>query len=349
MSEPVPPPDVTFRSSSTEITEGQPVNLSWEVIGTSVSRQLSGQGITNPSVDPTGAVTVNPTAQNGQQTFRTYELTVKYLDSNQVVQKIVRNLVITVDPLPLPVIQYFKAGCLSGAGQVVSNTECGLVPTGAAGPTTANYQIYVGKQVYLYWSTLNATDSVTVTRFSGPSQACPNQNGQESPDPLNSCPTDAIVQEVQYILTARNAAGAQTTRSIVFTPEVIPADPPYNPNLIIDSGTVAGPSLVLRLTWNYQKAALNSIVGFRVIRTSHGQDQPAIDLSLTSSPPVCPIPTDPAVTEVTCTYGPLVLTSPNTCSQTFKVAALYSALGGSVLPSNYTVEVALDSCPATGQ
>jgi hypothetical protein len=349
VSEPIPPPEVTLRASSTDITEGQPVNLSWEVIGdTVVSRQLTGNGIINPSVDPTGAVTVLPTTENGQVTFRTYELTVRYRDSNQVIQQVVRNVVVSVTPLPAPVIEYFRAGCLSSAGAVVTNTECGLLSVGSTNPTTTDYRIYVGRQAYLYWRTLNATSVVTVTRFAGSSMVCANRDGLESPDPLNACPTDAIdQQEVQYTLTARNAAGAQTTRSIIFRPEVIPAEPPYNLNLAIIGGTVAGQNLTLRLTWNYQQAALGSIVGFRLIRTSHGQEQPGIDLRLAQLPNLCVTnPNNPS--EVTCTRD-VALTSPDTCSQTFKVAALYRALGGAEVPSDYTYEVVIDSCPVSGQ
>jgi hypothetical protein len=45
----------------------------------------------------------------------------------------------------------------------------------------------------------------------------------------------------------------------------------------------------------------------------------------------------------------VALTSPDTCSQTFKVAALYRALGGAEVPSDYTYEVVIDSCPVSGQ
>jgi hypothetical protein len=306
-----------------------------------------GQGIVNPSVDPTGALTVYPAAQNGQVTFRTYELTVRYRDSNQVIQQIVRNVVISVTPLPAPVIEYFRAGCLSDAGTTVDDAICGLAPTGSSNPTTTDYRIYVGRRAYLYWRTLNATGVVTVTRFAGAATTCSNQDRQQSPEPTNACPTDPIEQqEVQYTLTARNAAGVQTTRSIVFRPEVRPANPPTDLNLIITNGTVAGTNLALNLIWHYPVAEYSSIAGFRIIRTSHGQEQPAIDL-IPPSTTVCPTP-GPTDTAVTCTYG-FSFIAPNTCSQTFRVAALYRALGGGVLPSNYTVEVALDSCPAAGQ
>jgi hypothetical protein len=253
-------------------------------------------------------------------------------------------VVITVNPLPLPSIIYFTASCFGSSGPI-TDTLCGLSqnPTGST-PTSLEYRIYAGKNVYFKWRTESATNNVTIGRFGTTPQSCVNTNGADNPPAGTVCATATITEEVTYILTAFNAAGAQTTRSIVFVPEVQPADPPRNLNLTITSGTVAGNQLTLALTWNYAKDKLSSIAGFRVIRTPSRGQAPVIT-DLTSYPYGCT--TNSSSADETCTFNDTLVGANNTCGQTYQVATLYIGLGGELLASDSTYEVALDSCPTT--
>jgi hypothetical protein len=126
---------------------------------------------------------------------------------------------------------------------------------------------------------------------------------------------------------------------------VKPADPPYGIGINV-TGTVGGPRLDVLLEWKYYSSTLNSIVGFRIKRTSNTGAVTTEDLTPASdycSP-------NPNTGEAACVYTITLLDPPDrTCGQTFQVAALYNGLGGIAVPSDYTYAAAIPSCPSTGQ
>ncbi len=353
VTEPIPAPQVQFDASATNISEGDPVNLSWEVIGDSISRRLEGEGVAGPGItvankDPNGNQIVIPRPYSNTN-FSTYTLTVKYQDSNGNVLSIVRNRLIQISRLPEPAIEYFRASCVSDDGQPQDASFCNLSPTNNSNPqpNTIEYSLWVGKKARLYWLTHNATSIVTVTLApSGTPAPQVNVDDVESPLLPKVYMTDEIPGNRQYILTVSNAAGRETSYSLIFSPIVEPAEPPFGLDVPTQQGTYGGPELTVNIVWKYHKAALSKVIGFRILRRwtlpQPGEETIPVPVSNCTS-------ADPNDPDVTCTYGPLVFNAPQTCGQTFRVAALYKGLNNEPLESYYTNDFGFPSCPYTGQ
>ncbi|CAG0933301.1 hypothetical protein TFLX_02983 [Thermoflexales bacterium] len=338
VTEPIPAPEVTLRASETAINEGESVFLSWEVIGDSTTRVLSGPSLSR-SVEPVDTLEVRP----GQTSV--YSLTVRYRDSAGGTSEVGRNVIITVDLLPRPSIEYFRAGCLSSTGAVVGNDLCGLDTRNSLTENPITYTIWAGNRVRFIWRTIGAVSPVTVTKYAGRTITCSNVDGQESPQAPFDCDSEGILGVERYTLIARNGAGGEVSRDIIFTPDVRPADQPYGIG-IGWNGIVGSPSLSVILNWNYYSSTLSSIAGFRIKRTSNTGVETTIDLRPAAD--YCAIDQDTGV--AACTHT-LILTDPpdRTCGQSFQVAALYIGLGGILEASDYTNMASLPSCPSTGQ
>jgi hypothetical protein len=152
---------------------------------------------------------------------------------------------------PAPVIDYFKARCISGADcSDVENITSGSTPS-----DTMKYRVAAGKKVQVYWLTRNAAQ-VTLNGTS----VTNNVDGQEISSNIGP-----LTQETKLYALKANNPGAQPEwsppRSINFELFV---DPPPPPSDVSGPDLSAGP---ITITWRYPENQLSKTTGFfRVYR-----------------------------------------------------------------------------------
>ena len=343
VTEPIPAPTIdVFSASPAQVDQGKPTLLSWTVSGTPTSISISSPDMSfvKDGLDPVGSLPVTP-QPNSPSSYVTFILTVSYKDSAQKIHQLQRNVVVTVNLAPLPIIEYFRARCVSGV-------DCGAAQL-SDDPTnrTITYQLYTGFDANLFWKTQNAGTLITITQYNAsntPLSPQPHKNvdGQESPNSADPSDLPFTAQQVTdqgryYILTANNTVGGRDIYKLVFQLVTKPPQPPYSIDREIVSGQIGGTTpLSVRITWKYSAAEYAKIIGFRLKRSP----LPYQDINLT--PPPCTL--DANGTDYDCSYTD-ILQPPNTCGIRYAVGALYLDIGGGKKETDYTDEVLLASCP----
>ena len=314
-NEPIPAPTIdTFTVAPSAVDQGSPAILSWTVSGAFTDIAISSPDIVFTPVSGLPAVGSLPTVPGNTGTF---VITVSYKDNAQKVQRIKRNTSVTVSPLPLPSIAYFKAQCDSDPNNPDS---CGLKELPTPVSNTIKYQIWAGQVAGLNWLTHNAGSQIRLALSINNVQKSeiPYQNADGSNSPTPAFPTQALSEtRIDYLLTASNAAGAVTSYRMIFEPKVQPAPPPFGINGSV-VGTVGGSAATVTLTWNYLKSDLSKVTDFLIKRYSNG----GTTLVQIKVPTSACNQDDP----VTCTYVDN-LTAPNTCGQEYTVVAEYQDIG----------------------
>lgn len=256
---PAPPPPVApridfFLASPSTVVRGskaaQAIELSWQVSGQTTAVELSGPDIGKiTGLSATGEFTVAAeqstlyvlTAYNGE------------LNVTAVQQLTVNEPTPTPTPMPTatplppaPVIDYFQAVSASGtASDVVQDLSANIA-------NTLVYTVVAGTPVEFRWVVHNAT----VVLFDGANVAAIN-------DDQSSQVVQGVKSPKTYELRALNAVGAMTQKFVKVNIQQKPPPPrPFNVN-----GTdSAAPPLII--TWQYNAADVDKIVGFRVYRAT---------------------------------------------------------------------------------
>ncbi|MBP7689546.1 MAG: FHA domain-containing protein [Thermoflexales bacterium] len=256
---PAPPPPVApridfFLASPNTVVRGskaaKAIVLSWQITGQTTAIELSGPDIGKiAGLKPSGEFTVAAekstlyvlSAFNGElNTTAVQQLTVNEPTPTPTPPP-------TATPLPpAPVIDYFQAVSASGtASDVIQDLSTNIA-------NTLVYTVVAGTPVEFRWLVRNST----AVLFDGASVAA-----------INDSPSSQIVPGVKqpktYELRALNAIGTTTLKFVkIVIQQKAPPPRPFNVN-----GTdSAAPPLLL--TWQYNAADVDKIVGFRVYRAT---------------------------------------------------------------------------------